>query len=278
MANLHPDSEKAAALISARTGAQPVDFAIVFGMGMGAFAEHLADAVSLPFSELPGFPNVEGERPGSITIGRIGAARVAAIDGRAGFVEGGDASATRCVFETIRLLGASGAVVTGAVGSTRQELRAGAVVTIRDHINFSGANPLRNAALPDRHVDLSRCYDLQLRERFHVAAAEVGRKVPEAVHFLMAGPAFETPAEVAAARILGGDVIGMSIVPEVVLGRHLGLRMLAVAIVTNHAAELNPEPITSEQIARVAGATMPALSRILVRFGEIWRLSSTTPG
>lgn len=268
------ESQKAAALIRERIGDKPVDFAIVLGMGMGTFPEHLAGAVTIPFSDLPGFPVIDGERPGSLTIGGIGSQRVAVFDGRARVSSPDNARALYCALETMTLLGATGAIVTGAVGSMRQDIKPGAIITIRDHINFSGINPLRESGHNERRVDLRRAYDFDLRERFYVAAGEIGRKVPEAVHFLMAGPSFETPAEVAAARMLGGEVIGMSIVPEVIIGRALGLRMMAVAIVTNFAAELNAEPITREQVHRVASASMVSLTRILVRFCEIWRLGS----
>jgi len=277
MNNTQQDSQKAAALIRERIGGEPIDFAIMLGMGMGSFPSHLAEPVTIPFSDLPGFPTLGNDRRGTLSVGRIGSSRIAVLDGRARFIEARDANAMRNVLETVKLLGAKSVIVTGAVGSTRQELKPGAIVTIRDHINFSRINPLRLLQMSDfgeGYVDLSNCYDFALRERFFVAAGEIGRKVPEAVHFYMPGPNFETPAEVAAARLLGGDVVGMSIVPEVVIGSFLGLRMMALAIVTNYAAELSEDRITREQVHRVADASMASLSRILVRFCEIWRLDS----
>lgn len=270
------DSRASAAVLQERAGPAPVDFALVLGMGIGGFAEHLVESVLVPYSDLAGFPTSASLRDESgIVIGRIGNSRLAVIDGRVRFTDRRNATSIFGVLETVKLLGASAVVVTGAVGSTRQDVKPGAIVTIRDHINFSGINPLRQCNLLDANVDLTRCYDATLCERFVVAAGEIGRKVPDVVQFYMPGPNFETPAEVAAARLLGGDVIGMSIVPEVIIGRYLGLRMMASAIVTNYAAGPGLEPITSDHVHRVAGATMASLSRILARFCEIWRLSNS---
>lgn len=270
----HADSQKAAALIQHRAGTAPIDFAIVLARSMGGFADHLTAAVDVKFSDLPGLSASAGADDARIVIGQAGSARVAIICGALRFHECGDANVMRPLFEIMKLLGAASVVLTGAAGSARHEIKPGAIVTIRDHINFTGINPLLSQNDPERYVDLSRGYDSELRERFHVAANEIGRKVPQAVYFLMSGPSFETSAEVNAARTFGADIIGMSVVPEMLIARHLGLRVLAIAIVTNFAAGLSEEPISRDHIARVIVATMGSFSRVLMRFCEIWRLNA----
>lgn len=273
---IHSDSQKAAALIQQHAGPAPIDFAIVLGRSMGSFANQINDAVTIRFGDLPGLSASAGADDARIVIGHAGSARVAIICGALRFHEYGNANVMRPLFEIMTLLGATSVVLTGAAGSARAEIKPGAIVTIRDHINFTGINPLLNQQDSGRYIDLSHGYDPELRERFHVAAGEIGRKVPEAVYFLMPGPSFETPAEVNAARMLGADIIGMSLVPEMLIARHLGLRVLAVVIVTNFATGLSAEPISRDHVARVITATMSSFSRVLIRFCEVWRLSGQT--
>jgi purine-nucleoside phosphorylase len=146
----------------------------------------------------------------------------------------------------------------------------GALVAIRDHINLSGLNALAGETDADRFVDMSATYDATMRERFVIAAAEVSRKTSEGVYMWFPGPSFETPAEVRAAHSLGADLVGMSLVPEVVIARHLGLRVLAVSMVTNFASGVRVEQLDRDQTMRVAGATIVSLTRVLVKFFDIW--------
>jgi len=207
-------------------------------------------------------------------VGTHGTARVAVLKGRMHYYETGDIAAMRVPLETLVLLGAKAVVLTNAAGSTRQEMGPGSLVAIRDHINLTGLNPLIGMRDDNRFVDMSAPYDHVLRERFHVAANEAGRKTAEGVYMWFTGPSFETPSEVEAARKLGADLVGMSTVPEVVIARQLGLRVLAVSMVTNYAAGMAPERMNHERTMRVAGAAIHSLTRVLLKFCEIWVLDS----
>ena len=169
-------------------------------------------------------------------------------------------------------------VLNAAVGSTRREISPGTLVAIRDHINLTGINPLVGVDDPHRSLDLTAAYDPHLRERFAKAAAESGRKTQEGTLMWFPGPGFETPAEINAARTLGADLVGMSIVPEVLIARQLGLRVLALTTVTNFAAGLNAETLGREQAMRVSTAAAANLIRVLVKIFEHWGTEARARG
>jgi len=144
----------------------------------------------------------------------------------------------------------------------------------RDHINLTGLNPLVGIDEANRSVDLTGAYDPHLRERFALATGETGRKSQDGILMWFPGPAFETPAEIHVARTLGADLVGMSTVPEVLIARQIGLRVLALATVTNYAAGLSHEALGREQAMRVSMAAAASLTRILVKFFELWLIDT----
>jgi purine-nucleoside phosphorylase len=270
---MRSESEQAVSIIRSRIGDAPVDVGLVLGTGLGAIADHIAAPTVIPYDDLPGFTRpMVGGHAAELVIGTIGTARVAVLKGRVHHYESGDVSAMRVPLETLSLLGAGAVVLTNAAGSTRPEIKPGSLVVIRDHINLTAHNPLIGEADDARFVDLTAAYDPILRERFAKAAAEAGRRIIDGVYMWRSGPSFETPAEINAARMLGADLVGMSTVPEVVIARRLGLRVLAVSMVTNFAAGLNEGPISHEQTMRAAAASIVPLTRVLVKLFEIWVL------
>jgi purine-nucleoside phosphorylase len=267
---LRQESERAAAIVRERNGGLPIDVGIVLDTGFAGIGEHFQNPVATPYGALPGFiPD-----GGALVTGIIGTARVAMLKGRAHHYETGDLACMRVPLETLALLGAKAVVFANAAGSVRPEIRPGALVTIRDHINLTGLNPLYAERDSARFVDMTNAYDPVLRERFQVAAGEIGRKTVAAVFMWFPGPSYETPAEIQAARALGADLVGMSTVPNVMIARHLGLRVLAVAMVTNYAAGLADAPLGQEQTMRVTSVSIWPLTRMLLRFFEIWVLES----
>jgi purine-nucleoside phosphorylase len=264
------ESEQAAILIKTRAGDVPINVGLVLGTGLAAIADHLVGPVSIPYLEFPGFPrSAVGGGDAELIIGALGTARVAILKGRSNYHEAGDIASMRVPLETVKLLGADAVVLVNAAGSTKPEIAPGTLLVIRDHINLSGLSPLVGTGEEGRFVDMSAPYDPTMRERFVMAAASVSRKSNEGVYMWFPGPSFETPAEVRAAHLLGADVVGMSLVPEVVIARQLGLRVLAISMVTNFASGVRVEP-SERDTMRVAGATMLSLTRILVKFFEIW--------
>jgi purine-nucleoside phosphorylase len=272
---MRDDSEKSAAVIRARIGASPIDVGLVVGASLATITDHIAAPVAFKYEQLSGFvrPRFGGDGAECV-VGTLGSARVAVLKGRTHYHEAGDIAGMRVPLETLKLLGAKAVVLTCAAGSTRRELTPGTLIALRDHINLTGINPLIGIADADRSVDLTAAYDPHLRERFAKSAGESGRKSQEGTLMWFPGPSFETPAEIHIARTLGADLVGMSTVPEVLIARQIGLRVLALATVTNFAAGLSTETLGREQSMRVSTAAAATLIRVLVKFFEMWVLEA----
>lgn len=246
--------------------------ALVLGSGLGAIADGVDDAVAIPYAELPGFPvgSVPGHA-GRLVLGTLAGTPVAVLQGRAHLYEGTSVADLAVPIRTVRALGAEAIVLTNAAGSIRAEVAPGRLMLLVDHINLMGANPLTGPnedALGPRFVGLGDAYDLQLRAGLHAAAADVGVELAEGVYLAVAGPSFETPAEIRAFRILGADAVGMSTVPEVIAARHCGLRVAAVSAITNLAEGLGEEVLTHERTLAHAAIAAQDLQRVIARFVE----------
>jgi len=272
---MRDDSNRSAELIRAQAGATPIDVGLVIGANLAGIAEHIKTPVTFRYQDLPGFPQPRvGGDTAQCVVGALGSARIGLLRGRAYYHELGDAAGMRVPLETLKLLGAKAVVLTGAAGSVRREIMPGALVGVRDHINLTGINPLVGFDAPNRAIDLTGAYDPHLRERFAKAATESGRKSHEATLMWFPGPSFETPAEIQAARALGADLVGMSVVPDTVIARHIGLRVLALATVTNYAAGISTEMPSHDQAVRVSTAAAATLIRVLVKLFELWVLDA----
>lgn len=267
-----PDhSTQCIAALRERGVTAPVGTAVVLGTGLGSIAEALEGAVTVPYADLPGFPqgNVSGH-DGQLAIGRWDGAPVAIMQGRAHYYETGDAAAMRTPLATLKGLGAQVVVLTSAAGSVNLDWYPGNLAMISDHINLTGVNPLVGTGDDSRFVPLADAYDATLRSRLRRAAVAGGvPNLREGTYMFFPGPSFETPAEVKIAKSLGADLVGMSVVPEVLLARWLGLRTVAVSVVTNFATGLsggNPTHADTKQAA-LGGAV--ALRRLLKAFVRI---------
>ena len=258
-------SVELATLIRARAGNAPVRLGLILGSGLG----HLADAVqgvAIDYAELPGFPHagVSGHNP-KLVIGDLEGVRVAVFGGRAHYYETGNPAVMRLPLEVLKALGADAVIATNAAGSLRPDIRPGDLMLLSDHINFSGLNPLIGEPTDARFVPMTDAHDPALRARLRAAAEAEGLALPEGVYAWYSGPSFETPAEIRAIRILGGDAVGMSTVPEVILARFLGLRVAAISSVTNMAAGLSDEKISHEHTKAMAPLGAVKLERLLRR-------------
>jgi purine-nucleoside phosphorylase len=260
--------------IRSQIGDAHVDVGLFLGGALTGLADLVTQAISIPYSELPGFPLPAGEAKPELVIGLLGSARIAAFRGRSNYNESGDINAMRVPVETLSLLGAKSLLTIGAAGALRQDLPVGSIVTVSDHINLTGLNPLIGETGQGRFVDLLGVYDRHLRERFALATGQLGRKAHEGVYMFFPGPSFETAADTRAAQALGADMAGMALVPEAILARRFGLRVLALAMITNLAVTLRQEPLTHDSRMRAAAASSHALSRLLTKFFEIWVVES----
>ncbi len=255
-----------AALIRARAGSEPVKLGLILGSGLG----HLASAVegvAIPYADLPGFPHagVSGHNP-NLVIGTLEGVRVAVFGAREHYYENGNPHAMRLPLEVLRELGADSLIVTNAAGSLRSDIRPGDLMLLSDHINFSGLNPLIGERTDARFVPMGDAHDPGIRAALQASAAAEGVPLPEGVYAWYSGPSFETPAEIRAIRILGGDAVGMSTVPEVILARFLGLKVSAVSTITNMAAGLSDEKISHEHTKAMAPLGAAKLERVLRHF------------
>ncbi len=244
--------KKAAEYVRERIGEQK-RLAIVLGSGLGGLADALQDTISIPYTEIPGFP-ISGvaSHAGALLAGHIDGAPLLLLAGRAHYYEHGNARAMAVPIQTLKELGVETLILTNAAGSLRKDVPPGAASLITDHINFSGLNPLIGAEGNERFVDLGNAYDLELRDRIRAAAKASDAVLHEGVYVWFSGPSFETPAEIRATRVLGGDLVGMSTVPEVILARHQGLRVGGVSLVTNYGAGMESEVLSHAMTMEVA--------------------------
>jgi purine-nucleoside phosphorylase len=236
---------------------------IILGSGLGSLADEV-DGVSIPYSDLPGFPagGVSGHAK-ALHIGLLGTRRVAVFAGRAHYYEQGDAGAMRVPLETLQALGADSLIATNAAGSLVPGMPPGSLMMLTDHLNYSGLNPLIGEATDKRFVNMVDAYDSQLRTRLHDAARSEGVDLHEGVYAWYSGPSFETPSEIRALKILGADAVGMSTVPEVILARFLGLKTAAISTITNMAAGMSAEVLSHEHTKAMAPLGAEKLKRVI---------------
>ncbi|WP_193174222.1 purine-nucleoside phosphorylase [Oricola nitratireducens] len=240
--------------------------ALVLGSGLGGLVDAVEDPVRVSYSKLPGFPEsgVSGHA-GEVVAGTIGGKPVLLLSGRVHYYEKGDAAAMRPVLEVLKGLGIEKLILTNAAGSLREELAPGSVMLIEDHINFSGTNPLIGEEDDARFVGMTSAYDSGLRETISKAAEAEGIALDAGVYMWFSGPSFETPAEIRMARIMGADAVGMSTVPEVILGRFLGLACAACSVITNYGAGMTGGELSHAETKDMAPIGGKKLQAILTR-------------
>lgn len=223
---------------------------LILGSGLGSLADQIENAIAIPYSELPGFPvSTVAGHAGRLVLGTLNGVPVACCQGRVHGYEGTSAEGFKIFVRTLKLIGCEILLITNASGSLRQDIGPGELMLINDHINLNPGNPLvgRNEEeFGPKFFPMDDAYDSQLREHIHVIAKQLGIKLADGVYVGVLGPCFETPAEIRAFRTLGGDCVGMSTVQEVIVARHCGLRVAAVAAITNFASGMSDEEITHE--------------------------------
>lgn len=230
--------------------------AMILGSGLGDLADDVQGGHRIPYHEIPGFPvsRVEGHS-GQLVTGTFQGRPVVMMQGRVHYYEGWELDDVTFPIRVFALLGIKTLLVTNSAGGANPEYTPGDLMVIRDHINLTGVNPLRGAnedRFGLRFPDMSDPYARELREVMHRAAAQLGIRLQEGVYAGVAGPSYETPSEVRMIQRLGGDAVGMSTVPEVIVARHSGMRVAGISCITNPAAGLNTEPLTHEEVKETA--------------------------
>lgn len=243
---------------------------IILGSGLGAVADRIETAESIPYAELPGFPAPKVEGHGHrLLLGRLGGLPVACLEGRAHYYETGSAAAMATPVRALKEAGAEILLLTNAAGSLRPEVAPGRLLLVTDHINLIPGNPLVGAnddRIGPRFPSLRDAYDPALRALLRDGARRLGIVLAEGVYAAYAGPSFETPAEIRMIRGFGADVVGMSSVPEAILARHCGLRVAALSVVTNLAEGLGETSHSHAETLAAAGRAAGDLARIIEEF------------
>lgn len=255
-------ADEAAEVVRMATAFVP-QAAIVLGSGLDGAIEGLDEDASFSFAELPGFPGptVPGHA-GRLSLGVLAGVRVAIFRGRIHYYEGNEMAVCAMPIRLARLLGAGTAILTAATGGIADGLSTGHLVVGVDHINLMGVSPLRGWRNPDGtppFVDLVQAYDRELADLAVEAAQAHGIPITRGVYAAMAGPNYETPAEIAVLRRAGASVVGMSVVPEALPARALGMRVLGLFFVTN----LVGEHVSHEDVVRASDAAAAAVGRVI---------------
>ena len=269
-ADLHTRLSYATAWVRGKTDLAP-RVGVVLGSGHSAFAERLAAATVIPYREIPEFPvsAVEGH-PGKLFVGELpapgGAVPVAILQGRVHGYEGWSPEDVAFGARLLCRLGVRALLLTNASGAVNPELAPGDLVRITDHLNLSASNPLtgpNDPRLGPRFPDLGDAYHPGLGELLEAAAARTGVALKRGVYACLAGPSYETPAEIRMLRLLGADLVGMSTVPEVIAARHMGVPACAVAMVSNMAAGLGETPLSHAEVTAAGERVRETLGRLL---------------
>jgi xanthosine phosphorylase len=263
---------EAADIIRARKPGFAPRVAMILGSGLGVLAEQMLDAVSISYAELPGFPisTVHGHA-GELVLGTLAGVPVVCMKGRGHFYEGYGANVMTAAVRTFKLLGCEMLLVTNAAGSLRAEVDAGSVVVLTDHINMLPGSPMagpNDERFGPRFFSMANAYDAELRALVKATAQEKAITIAEGVYLAAPGPNFETAAEIRAFRTLGADVVGMSVVPEVISARHCGLKVVGISAITNLAEGLSPFALSHEQTLKYAAIAAKDLVTLIHAFTE----------
>lgn len=264
--NVRQSAAKIAAL-AARLGLSP-RIAIVLGTGLGGLADRLEDVVSLPYAELPGFPmlTVKGHA-GVLLVGRLGGVPVIVLNGRKHFYETCDATPLKTMIRAVQRAGASTLFLSNAAGSLRAHMHVSELMLIRDHINFLGLNPLtgpNDDEFGPRFFPVHDAWDPELSARIKSVAKRLGITLHEGVYVAFRGPSFETPAEIRMAQGWGADAVGMSSVPDCLIARHCGMKVVGISCLTNMGAGLSDEVLTHAHTLAMAARGASDFERLVI--------------
>lgn len=240
---------------------------VVLGSGLGDFAEELADPIAIDYEDIPHFPQttVEGHQ-GRLIIGKLGHQPVIMLQGRYHYYEGYTMQEVTFPIRVFRLLGVQTLITTNACGGLNPNFSPGDLMLITDHINFTGDNPLIGENIDElgpRFPDMSRAYDPDLQKQVLNAAHRLDIPLQQGVYVAISGPSYMTKAELKMLQTIGGDAVGMSTVPEVIVANHMKMKVIGLSCITDMAIPEELEPLTHEEVIRVANETKPVFKKLL---------------
>jgi purine-nucleoside phosphorylase len=268
-------ADSAAQFILTRTSLRP-KIGLVLGSGLGAFADSLTEATRIPYAEIPTFPRSTAiGHAGQMFVGNAGHIPVAAMQGRAHLYEGYSAQEVTFPIRVFGRMGIRAVILTNAAGGINRNYSQGCLVVIRDHVNLQGANPLcgpNDERFGVRFPDMTQAYDREFHAFVNEEAKKLSLNIHQGVYLAVAGPSYETPAEIYSFRTIGADLVGMSTVPEVIAARHSGIRVLGISCVTNMAAGTTDEPLNHLEVLdttkRVRKQFILLLTAVIPRIAE----------
>ncbi|MDG5787681.1 purine-nucleoside phosphorylase [Evansella sp. AB-P1] len=225
---------------------------LILGSGLGVLADEISEAIVIPYQDIPGFPTstVAGHK-GQLVFGNLEGTEVVAMQGRFHYYEGYSMELVTMPVRLMKSIGVESVIVTNAAGGVNEAFKPGDLMLIQDHINMFGTNPLigpNDEEVGVRFPDMSKAYTPELFEIGKEVSNELRIPVKEGVYVGNTGPTYETPAEIRMLRTLGGDAVGMSTVPEVIVARHSGLKVLGISCISNMAAGILDQPLTHEEV------------------------------
>jgi purine-nucleoside phosphorylase len=266
--SIYARAERAARTIRTRASGD-ARIALVLGSGLGGFADEFLDAVAIPYQEIPGFAASTAEgHAGRLVVGKVDQVPVLAMQGRVHFYEGYSLEQVTFPIRTFKLLGIKTLVLTNAAGGIDVQLSQGALMLISDHLNLMGVNPLRgpnDERFGARFPDMTAVYSRELQQTAIDEARAMGLELRRGIYAALAGPSYETPAEIHMLRGFGADAVGMSTVPEAIVARQMGLDVLGLSCITNMAAGLSDRPIHHEEVMETGRRVRETFAELLRR-------------
>src|SRR6202140_244602 len=268
-------AERAAKFILGKTRLRP-RIALVLGSGLGDFADEFTNATKIPYAKIPHFPRSTAiGHAGQLVIGEVGDVAVAGMQGRVHLYEGYSVKEVAFPIRVFARMGIQAVILTNAAGGINRNYSQGCLVVIRDHVNLQGANPLsgpNDERFGVRFPDMTQAYDREFHAFVNEEAKKLGLNIHQGVYLAVAGPSYETPAEIYSFRTIGADLVGMSTVPEVIAARHSGIRVLGISCVTNMAAGTADAPLDHQEVLdttkRVRKQFIALLTAVIPRIAE----------
>ena len=266
---LYERASEAARYVNAKAGGRKPRLAIILGSGLGGVAEAINDAVDIPYAEIPYFASstIEGHE-GKLIIGSCGGVEVAAMKGRVHFYEGYSMEEITLPVRVFSLMEIRSLVITNAAGGASSHLTPGTLMVIKDHLNLMGDNPLRgpnDERFGRRFPDMTAIYTPAYIDAAHEVARDLGLTLANGIYMGLRGPSYETPAEVRMMAKMGADALGMSTVPEAIVARHCGMKVLAISCITNSAAGLSRAEIKHQEVMEVGERAGRKLSSLIIQ-------------
>ena len=240
---------------------------MILGSGLGDYADRIENAVKIPYSAIPNFPvsTVDGHA-GQFVLGSCKGKKVIAMQGRVHYYEGYTQKEITLTIRIMKRIGVRKVLLTNAAGGVNRSFAPGTLMMIRDHINYSGSNPLIGRNFEEdgpRFPDVSRVYQKELRQKLKVLAEQEGIHLEEGVYMMFSGPCYETPAEVRMAGIVGADAVGMSTVPEAIVCAHCGIPVLGISCITNYAAGILDQPLSHQEVVETAERVKSTFEKVV---------------